>query len=109
VEEEERVTFIITTDGSGDPTLTDSGRGKIASVAKSATGRYKLTLDHKYKSVVMPTPILKQPTDQLVGLYAEDVDGSTPYVEFQIYDVSGAALADLISGEIRGVLHLRQR
>lgn len=85
--DEEQVSFKITTNASGVPTLADSCRSKILTVTQPGTGRYRLTLSRKYNSVVLQAPSVKGNVELKVTLYDEDVDGSTPYVDLYLVNV----------------------
>jgi hypothetical protein len=79
---------------SGAPTLVPAQSRGITSITRTAQGKYRLVLDSKYPyflsgSVTHMSPGLQATA---VKLTAEDVGGSTPYVDFAVTNpLSGIA------------------
>lgn len=93
------------TDGSGDPgTLT--GRGFTAT--RQAVGHYRVSLDRTYQALEAAAPsyeIDDLTTDLVIRVKA--VNLTSKWVDFTVYDISGGAAANLVSGKIHFVLIFR--
>lgn len=98
--------FNVTTDGSGDPG-TPEGYG-VVSASKQATGHYRVTLDRVWPAIEAVIPSYAKDdltTDLMVRVKAYDASAKT--VDVCVYDVSGAAAADLVSGELHFLVFVR--
>lgn len=98
--------FNVATDGSGDPG-TPEGYG-VASAAKQATGHYRVTLDRVYPAIESVVPSYAKDdltTDLVVRVKAYDAAAKT--IDVCVYDISGGAAADLVSGELHFLVFCR--
>ena len=82
----------ITIGASGAPTLT-TGYG-ISSITRKGAGNYRLILEDKYYALKWFKAIHLASSEQDLNfqLEAEDVDGSSPYVDF--FCLTGAVATD---------------
>lgn len=79
---------------TGAPTLVTAQSRGIASITRTAVGKYRLVLDSKYPYLLDPRIDHMSPGLQntAIKLTAEDVDGATPYVDFAVTNpLSGVA------------------
>jgi len=91
---------LVTTDGSGDPTLSDNAG--FASVTKTSTGVYKLVLNDKAARLVSAAPTIKLATGVtlMARISAHDVTASSPYITIECREVPIAKLLQLQAGTI---------
>lgn len=91
---------LVTTDGSGDPTLSDNVG--FASVSKTSTGVYKLVLNDKWKRLISAAPTIKLATGVTLmpRVSAHDVDASSPYITVECRETPLAKLMQLQAGTI---------
>lgn len=83
---------LVTTDGSGDPTLGDNVG--FASVSKTATGTYKFVLSDKWKRLIAANPSVKITASNIdCKIAAHDVDATSPYITVLTHTGLGAAAA----------------
>lgn len=106
--DERTVSLSFTTNGAGAPTLSDAGKGVAVSIALAASV-YTITLDGPYASIVPGAPVI-----QLAGgadkiPYIEAVSTANGTVGMSFFDVSGGAIADLLSATVHVTLHLRKQ
>lgn len=81
--------------GTGAPTgLTGKG---VASVSRTGVGVFRLVLSTAYAALIsgQVALMLNAAGSEVAELAAEDVDGSTPYVDIRIVDKSAGAAADV--------------
>ena len=73
---------------TGAPTLVTAQSRGITSITRTAQGKYRLVLDSAYPYLMSATINHMSPNLQAtaIKLTAEDVDGSTPYVDFAVTD-----------------------
>lgn len=91
---------LITTDASGDPTLTDNNG--LSSVSKPATGTYKIDLKDKATRLLSAIPTIKLATGVTLmpRISDHDVTASSPYVTIECREVPIAKLLQLQAGTI---------
>ena len=88
----------VTIGASGAPTLT-TGYG-FASISKTSTGLYRLTLQDKYHSLKSVNVMLlaSSAADFTFQVKAEAVSGATPYIDF--FTLTGGTVAEPSNGHI---------
>lgn len=98
--------FNVPTDGSGDPG-TPEGYG-VVSATKVATGHYRVTLDRAWPAIesVQPSYMKDDLTTDLT-VRVKTYDAAAKTIDVTVYDVSGAAAADLVSGELHFLVFAR--
>lgn len=80
--------FKVVMTGNGTPAnmtfAVTGGSRYITSVTRTGTGAYRITLAHKYKSLIGFHATIGDATARttVVQYDSDDVDGSTPYVDF---------------------------
>lgn len=85
---------VAATFSGGIDTLSPSRKLGILSLSNTAQGKYRIVLDDKY-NYFLGFQAMIQHSSALgynVEMVAEDVDGSTPYIDFWITDASGSVV-----------------
>ena len=86
-----KLTFAADTEADGNTVTRGPG---IASAARTAEGTVRLTLSDAYPAFLGIVSCGISKADTTLQFSAEDVDGSTPYVDFKTITAASAADAD---------------
>lgn len=95
----------VTIGASGAPTLVSGEYSQgVSSISRTSEGLYRITLADSYAAFICGHVAVLSSTSQGIGYQfkAEDVDGSTPYVdvEFSEFDYYSSQVEDPASGSI---------